>query len=142
MIIKELTSKEEIMESYPLMNQLRTELSLQNYVSLVEDMTPQGYRLMALYDENLKIVSLAGFTILTNLYYLKHIWVYDLITDAQERSKGYGELLLKHLEELARTNECNCIALSSGFARKDAHRFYENKMGFDKSSYSFVKMMD
>lgn len=142
MLIKELLSRNEIIDSYPLMKQLRTDLTEESYLNLINDMKGQGYRLIALFNEDLKIISLVGFTILTNLYYLKHIWIYDLITDQLERSKGNGELLLRHIEQIARENECSCVALSSGLERIDAHRFYQNKLNYNKSSYVLKKVIE
>ncbi|CAM4425179.1 GNAT family N-acetyltransferase [Paenibacillus tarimensis] len=141
MRIQELKSAEEIKQSYGVMNQLRTDLTEEQYLDLYGRMAGEGYRLMALFDEEDKLVSLAGFSILTNLYYYKHIWVYDLITDQAARSMGYGEKLLVHLEQLAKENGCYCIALSSGFPRKDAHRFYETRAGYSKESYVFKKVL-
>ena len=50
--------------------------------------------LLAVRDDG-AIKALAGIAHLTNLYYGRHIWVYDLITTAAERSKGYGAALLR-----------------------------------------------
>jgi hypothetical protein len=49
--------------------------------------------------------------------------------------------LLSHLEELARDEGCDTIALSSSFPRPDAHRFYEEKMNFERSGYTFKKSL-
>lgn len=135
--IKELDIS-EIELAYPIVNQLRTHLSLEEYVDLVKIMKPQGYQIICLY-ENGEIVSYAGIAILTNLYYGEHIWVYELVTDEAKRSKGYGKLLLSHIEKYAKDNSLNCVALSSGLQKEEAHRFYENAMDYDKASYVFKK---
>lgn len=141
MQIVELRREEEINETFPIMSQLRTHLGEREYINLVTTMMEEGYRLLAVKEDD-RIVALAGFAILVNLYYNKHIWVYDLITDHNERSKGYGELLITRLEEIGRKAGCHCLALSSGLVRKDAHRFYEEKMHFNKTSYVFNKSLE
>jgi GNAT superfamily N-acetyltransferase len=137
--VRELTTDDEFDAAFPVMNELRTHfIALGEYRAALADMRPDGYRLFAAMDGDM-IVALAGIAIRTNFYYGKFLYVYDLITSASERSKGHGKLLLDHLEELARAENCQTIALSSGVQRKDAHRFYEDKMGYERPSYVFKK---
>ena len=89
--------------------------------------------------ENEEIASVIGIIEKTNFYDGKHIFVYDLITDKHKRSKGYGEKLLSYIEDMGKKNNCATITLTSGLQRIDAHRFYESKMSYIKSSYSFKK---
>ncbi|MCM3316594.1 hypothetical protein M3603_07865 [Rummeliibacillus stabekisii] len=49
---------------------------------------------------------------------------------------------MTYLEEIALKNQCVYIALESGLARLDAHRFYEDKNNFDKFCYSFRKPLN
>jgi GNAT superfamily N-acetyltransferase len=136
--IQELTSVEDWREAFPVMHELRQNLDELNYLQLLERMTPEGYRLFALRDSTV-IVALAGIGIHTNFYDDRHVWVYDLVTASYARSKGYGQRLLEFIEELGRQENCKLVALSSGLQRMDAHRFYEQRMGYTKSSYSFRK---
>lgn len=140
MEVVELTTEEQWREAFPVMHELRTHLDKAAFVELVREMTPQGYRLVALRDGG-AIKALAGIAHLTNLYYGRHIWVYDLITTAGERSKGYGEALLRHVEQMARELDCDTIALASGLQRLDAHRFYEQRMGYARTAYTFQKSL-
>jgi GNAT superfamily N-acetyltransferase len=135
--IKELFG-EEIIESFSVICQLRTNLTLERYKEYIKTMTPQGYKVICLLENN-EIVSYAGIICLTNLYFGKHIWVYDLITSEKRRSNGYGKLLLSQIEKWAKNNKCETIALSSGLQRERAHFFYQNIMKYDKKSYDFVK---
>ncbi|SDN31489.1 Acetyltransferase (GNAT) domain-containing protein [Fictibacillus solisalsi] len=137
-IVRELSTRVEVKDAFPVMKQLRPHLTEALYLSLYEEMRTSGYTLLACYDDE-SIVAVAGFAVLTNLYYGKHVWIYDLVTDEQVRSKGYGEELLSFIESFAAQNNCNCVALSSGTARTDAHRFYEARMGYARVSYVFKK---
>ncbi len=136
--IVQLRNEAEWREAFPVMGQLRTHLDESAYLNHVRDMTAEGYRLFALYEDT-AIVALAGVIILTNLYYGRHVYVYDLVTDAARRSRGYGETLLNHIHDWGREQGCRCVALSSGLQREGAHRFYEQKMGYDRQSYVFKK---
>lgn len=142
LIIKELQSEKEILEAFPLMNQLRTHLNEARYLNLViEAREKDMYRLVALYDQG-EIVAVTGFKPMITLYYGRFVWVCDLVTDSNKRSSGYGERLLSYVHEWAKENDYESVALSSGLKRIDAHRFYEEKMGYDKVSYVFKKALD
>lgn len=135
--IKELHSVKEIIEAFPVMNQLRTHLSQQTYLELVKEaQTKDQYKLAALYD-NGQIAAVTGFKPMITLYYGRFVWVCDLVTEEKSRSKGYGEKLLTYVHEWARKNQYESVALSSGLQRTEAHRFYEEKMDYGKVSYVF-----
>jgi len=137
--ISELQSQKEILEAFPVMNQLRTHLDEKAYLDLVTEAKEKDmYRLFALYDQR-EIVAVTGFKPMITLYYGRFVMVYDLVTDKDKRSNGYGEKLLAYVHEWAKENAYESVALSSGLQRTDAHRFYEEKMDYDKVSYVFKK---
>lgn len=137
MTIQEIKTEKQWLEAYPVMQELRTHLSQQEYLKLLKDMIPKGYRMFALYIDG-EIVAITGIIQLVNFYDYKHLYVYDLITKGSQRSKGYGQNLLTFIHQLAKEEGCHSVALSSGLQRKDAHRFYEEKMAYRKTSYSFT----
>jgi len=128
----------ELTQAYPVISQLRTHLSLAEYLALAGEMKANAYQVLCLF-EGEQIVAYAGFARGVNLYYGRHVWVYDLVTDQAKRGRGYGRVLLSYVEDLARDNSLECIALSSRFIMKDAHWFYENAMNYDKIGYVFKK---
>ena len=140
-MIQELKSKDEMRAAFPVIKQLRTHLDESGYLRLVEEARQKDhYRMFALI-ENDKIVAVTGFKPMFTLYYGRFIWVCDLVTDESVRSKGYGDQLLAFVEEFARDHGYEAVALSSGLSRSDAHRFYEEKMDYDKVSYVFKKVL-
>lgn len=136
----ELTSKDQLVAAFPIMKQLRTDLEEMEFLDLFEEMHQDGYRLFAMEIEN-EIVSLIGFSWRINFYNKRHIFIYDLVTDETKRSFGYGEKLLVYIHHWAKNNGAEFVALESGLNRKDAHRFYENKLEYDKWCYSFRKKL-
>ena len=135
--IKELQSQNEIMEAFPVMKQLRTHLDEGTYLELVvEAKEKDSYKMFALIADG-EIVAVTGFKPMITLYYGRFVWVCDLVTDSKRRSNGYGEKLLTYIHEWAKENDYESVALSSGLQRMDAHRFYENRMEYDKVSYVF-----
>ncbi|AGK54435.1 GNAT family N-acetyltransferase [Bacillus sp. 1NLA3E] len=140
-IIKELQSQNEMLEAFPVMKQLRTHLDENTYLELViEAQEKDRYKMFALFDGD-EIVAVTGFKPMITLYYGRFVWVCDLVTDNNKRSKGYGEKLLTYVHKWAKENNYENIALSSGLQRKDAHRFYEDKMKYDKVSYVFKRSL-
>jgi GNAT superfamily N-acetyltransferase len=135
--VKELKSKDEILKAFPVMSQLRTHLDESTYLELVfEAKEIDRYRMFALIDGD-EIVAVTGFKPMTTLYYGRFIWVCDLVTNQNYRSKGYGEKLLSYVHNWGKENDFESVALSSGLKRTDAHRFYVDKMGYDTVSYVF-----
>jgi GNAT superfamily N-acetyltransferase len=82
---------------------------------------------------------LAGVGIQVNMYYGRHLWVYELVTHREHRSQGYGREMMEFLEGWAAERDCELIALSSGLQREDAHRFYEERAAMEPASYVYKK---
>ena len=67
-------------------------------------------------------------------------YVSSLITNEEDRGKGYGVKLLDHAKQLAKERGCKAITLDSGLPRVQAHGFYEH-YGFEKSCYGFEMIL-
>ncbi len=57
----------------------------------------------------------------------RRVWVEDLAVHPQRRSLGVGKRLLDSAKQWARERGAGRLALESGEARTDAHRFYERE---------------
>ncbi|NLP49646.1 GNAT family N-acetyltransferase [Bacillus sp. RO1] len=137
-MIKHLQTKEELLEGFQVLKELRPHLTESTFIEIYENMQKEGYELYA-YVEKEEVVAVTGIIMLTNFYDGRHIYVYDLVTKSTVRSKGYGEKLLRYIEALGKERGCEKVTLSSGLPRVDAHRFYQMKMDYDKASYVFRK---
>ena len=140
-MIKYLESEKDLLEGYHVLKELRTSLSEKEFLKRFAIMEKEGYQLLGLEEEG-QLVAVAGIISLTNFYHGKHIYIYDLVTKSSVRSKGYGEKLLDYIIKTGKEKGYENITLSSGLQREAAHRFYENKMSFDKTSYVFVKSLE
>ncbi|MCY7782262.1 MULTISPECIES: GNAT family N-acetyltransferase [unclassified Bacillus (in: firmicutes)] len=139
--MKQLTTKEEWAESYPVMNELRTDLDKETYLQRLEAcVRKESYMLFALYEDT-AIRALCGALPRVSIHQGEYLWVADLVTTAPCRSKGYGKMLLHYAADWARKAGFGSVSLSSGLQRKDAHRFYTDKMGFTIESYLFRKQV-
>ncbi|MFD1588253.1 GNAT family N-acetyltransferase [Halorientalis brevis] len=134
--ISELTTKEELLEAYPVLKQLRPigeETFLDTYDTMREE---SGYQLFALRSEDGDIRALAGVVIETNMYHGKHAWVHELVVDEPHRGNGHGGELLSWVASWADSKDCSCVELASGHWRDEAHAFYEQE-GMEKYCYTF-----
>lgn len=135
--IKELQSQHDIMAAFPVIKQLRQHLDETTYLELVtEAKATDMYKMFALFDQD-EMVAVTGFKPMITLYYGRFVWVCDLVTCKDKRSHGYGEKLLSFVHEWAKDNDYEAVSLSSGLKRADAHRFYEEKMDYNRVSYVF-----
>lgn len=63
-MIKELSTESQWLEAFPVLNELRTHLTVTTYLEILGQMTCDGYRLFGLF-ENEQIVAVAGVAIRT-----------------------------------------------------------------------------
>ena len=137
MQIRELDLK-ELQSAWELVSQLRTQIDYKEFEDLVYEMR-ENYTMVGIFERG-ELVCYAGVNIATNLYHKRHLFIYELVTDEQYRSQGYGKMMLEYLNDYARVGACANIVLSSGLQREAAHTFYE-KNEFVKTSYVFVKSL-
>ena len=124
MEIKHVATTEELARCYAVMAQLRPHLSEAEFIAAAQRQFNEGYRLLALENDG-AVCALAGYRVIEMLAYGgRTLYLDDLVTDAAQRSKGYGEALLDWLVEHARAQQCVWFHLDSGVQRFDAHRFY------------------
>jgi len=138
MQIREMNLK-ELDVIYEVLSQLRKNLSFKEFDDLVYDMRHMEYKMIGLFQRG-TLITFAGVSVQTNFYHKRHLFVFDLVTDENYRSKGYGKEMLEYLETYAKTAMCENIVLSSGFEKESAHKFYEIE-GFSKKSFVFVKSL-
>jgi len=98
-----------------------------------------GYRLAAARDAG-RVVAVAGFRLGENLAWGRHLYVDDLVTLPEARSRGAGAALLAWLTRRARQEGARELHLDSGTQRLDAHRFYRRE-GLEVSSLHFQRTL-
>lgn len=71
----------------------------------------------------------------------KSCYVSSIITNEEDRGKGYGIKLMDHAKKMAEDLGCKAMFLDSGLQRKGAHRFYEI-YGFEKCAYCYMLKLE
>ena len=138
--MKIVDSDADIAACFSVMSELRTHLDERSFVGMVRGMQDDGYCL-AYIEENDNVVATAGYRIHTNLFMGKNLYVDDLVTSENARSRGHGKAMIDWLRELARSEGCTHLHLDSGTQRHRAHRFYLRE-GMDIASFHFSEKID
>jgi len=113
----------EIQSCFVVMAQLRPHLVEAEFVERVRRQQHEGFELAFLMEQK-QVKSLAGFRVGNNLAWGKFLYVDDLVTAEDSRSRGYGQKLFDWLLREARKRNCDQLHLDSGVQRFGAHRFY------------------
>ncbi len=108
-----------------------------DYVQTLHLLFGEGTRLTQVIDEG-EIRALALWRVFHTTYCGRCLEIDDLVTDEGHRSKGYGAVLLQHLEEIGRKLGCPTLALNSATHRTRAHRFYFRE-GYAAIAFHFSK---
>jgi len=132
--------RQQIDACYPIMQQLRPHITQAEFYARISAQQQSGYHLAALIQQQ-DCVAVAGFRIGDNLAWGRYLYVEDLVTDAQQRSRGHGRRLLEWLVAHARQQDCQQLHLDSGLQRVDAHRFYQQH-GMQHVSKHFSMLLD
>ncbi len=116
--------EDELVGCYPLMRQLRPHIaSAEEFVERCRRQGGEGYRLFALWSAG-KPRALAGFRVAESLIHGRFLYVDDLVVDAEDRSNGYGAVLMDRLKQEGRSLDCAKLVLDTGLDNTLAHRFY------------------
>ena len=132
-------SDDAILACCPVMQSLRELDDASSFLRRVRSQQGSGYRLAALSD-GAGPIAVAGFRLSESLAWGHHLYVDDLATLPEARSKGYGAALLSWLAEFARSKGAHQLHLDSGTQREDAHRFYRRE-GLEVSSLHFNRTL-
>ncbi|MDP8977982.1 MAG: GNAT family N-acetyltransferase [Actinomycetota bacterium] len=140
MHVRELAEGETAL-AYGVMSQLRPAwTSAEGFVRVIDDIQrPQGYRLVASFDEDDRLVSVLGFRSGHSLAWGRYCYVDGLVTAEGARGRGHAGALLEWLAAEAARMGCGQIHLDSGTRRHAAHRLVSLREGFVISSFHFAK---
>lgn len=123
---------------YPLMKELRPHLTYEDYFLIYDDShKADGYQIVAI-EENNQILAIMGYRFLSDYVRGKHVYIDDLVTKENIRSKGLGAELLKFAEDVAYKNGCKSLRLCTGIENERGVKFYE-KNGWTKRAFAYTK---
>ena len=121
--VRKLREAHELRTAWPVMSQLRSHLDEEGFITQARRQFETGYLLAGLFGEE-RVLALAGYRYMENLYAGRNMYVDDLVTDERVRGTGAGKILFEWLINEAKSHGCAQLHLDSGVQRHAAHRFY------------------
>ena len=123
MEIKEVKTTDDLVKVFPVLNELRTNLTLESCMALFAKMRNENYQICYLENDG-EVCAVTGYRLLTTLYDGPIMYIDELVTSEQHRCNGYAGKLLDFLIAEAQAHGLKAIHLDSAHHRYDAHRFY------------------
>ena len=140
MTVRLAVSDADIRRCAGVMQQLRPAIGEDEFLTRAKRQQAEEKWQLAYLEDGGEIVAVSGFRLLDCMATGKTLYVDDLVTHEDRRSKGYGEKLLIWMEQLAREEGCAVLRLDSGTHRTGAHKFYF-RMGMPIVSFHFMKKL-
>lgn len=118
--IRELTTDRDWDRAVPILGQLwdgKTPAAIRAFRA------EPDYRLFGLFEDG-TLLAVAGVSVQRVLHHVRHVWIHDLVVDADHRREGHGDELLSWLESWARDRDCQYVALALRGGNDEAAAFY------------------
>lgn len=133
-------SKIDLERCFSIIKELRPSLTLSEYILIYEEAhRTNGYEIVAI-EENGEILSVMGYRILYDFVRGKHIYIDDLVSTKEARSKGLGAELLFHAENVAKELCCKSLRLCTGLDNNRGMKFYERN-GWIQRAIAYTKKL-
>jgi GNAT superfamily N-acetyltransferase len=140
-IIKNFTTKEQIMLGFPIIHQLYSQMDIKTYQSYIDEMVEgNNYHMIGLYLAD-KLIAVASYWILTRFYCGRYIQAGNIVVDKDHRSLGIGNIILKFIEAEGKKRGCKKFILDSYTENKLSHNLYFRE-GFFVEGFHFMKNID
>lgn len=140
MIVKELTTLEEMLPQINVLQHLYPNLTENKYKEMLLDMLPNSYTQIAVFEYE-KCIGISGLWFNTKLWCGKYLELDNVIVHPDFQQKGVGKLISNFIEEKAKKLNCTILALDAYTTNFKAHRFYYNQ-GFGPKGFHFVKILN
>ena len=140
MEIRELLTVDQMLAEIGVMQHLYPKLETMKYRSFLEQMVPNGYRQVAVFEDG-KCIGLSGVWHNVKLWSGPYLELDNFVVAPEHRSKGVGKLICDYTEQLAIRLGCTNIVLDAYTHNFPAHRFYYNQ-GYGPKGFHFVKILN
>ena len=138
--IKELTTKQEMLDQFDVMQHLYTKFTLEKYDSYLTEMTPHNYKQVAVFEQDV-CIGISGLWSGTKLWSGKYLEIDNFIVHPDHRKKGVGKMMTDYIDAKAKETGCTMIVLDAFTGNFAAHRFYYNQ-GYAPKGFHFLKILN
>lgn len=140
MIVRELKTLEEMLPHLDILRELYPKLELENYRSMLENMIPNNYSQVGVFNDN-ECIAISGYWLGTKLWCGPYLELDNVIVCQSARGTGAGKLIQNYLEEKATALNCHIMVLDAYTNNFKAHRFYYNQ-GYSPKGFHFIKILN
>ena len=138
LIIKDLETKNAMMDAFLLINQMYKKMDYQSFESALDEMIlHNNYKMVAGFVGD-KMIAISGYWVARMLYCGRYLQACNLVVDENFRGRGYGKKILNYLENKARNLSCDKMVLDSYTENKKSHSLYFNE-DFYIRGFHFMK---
>jgi len=95
------------------------------------------YQLFGAYDGD-ELVGVCSAWVATKIWCGKYLEIDNMVVRDDQRSRGVGTQLMKHMEQLGKEQGCKVLVLDSYTSNHASHRLYQ-RMGFEIWGFHFIK---
>lgn len=138
--IKELSTKQEMLDQFEVMQHLYTKFTLEKYDSYLTEMIPHNYKQIAVFEHGI-CIGISGLWSGTKLWSGKYLEIDNFIVHPDHRKKGVGKMMTDYIDAKAKETGCTMIVLDAFTGNFAAHRFYYNQ-GYAPKGFHFLKILD
>jgi GNAT superfamily N-acetyltransferase len=123
-IIKDLETKNVMMDAFPLIHQMYKKMDYKGFESALDEMIlNNNYKMVAGFHDE-KMIAISGYWIARMLYCGRYLQASNLVVDENFRGRGAGKKILNYLENKARKLGCDKMVLDSYSENKKSHSLY------------------
>jgi GNAT superfamily N-acetyltransferase len=138
MQIREVISREEIMDTFNVLAQIYGELSPTTYTENVLSMMQDNYRMAAVYEDVGTCIGVIGLRFVRKLHHGRAVEIEDFMIDRKKRGIGVGKMLMRWAEFQAAAMQCKSIIGSLETKRLESQRIFSRE-GFILDGFFFKK---
>ncbi|UFH47142.1 GNAT family N-acetyltransferase [Flavobacterium galactosidilyticum] len=138
--IEELSTKQEMLDQFEVMQHLYTKFTLEKYDSYLTEMIPHNYKQIAVFEHGI-CIGVSGLWSGTKLWSGKYLEIDNFIVHPDHRKKGVGKMMTDYIDAKAKETGCTMIVLDAFTGNFAAHRFYYNQ-GYAPKGFHFLKILD
>jgi GNAT superfamily N-acetyltransferase len=139
MEIRDLTSKEELLLTFPIVQEMYPSLTKEAYSAELDIMLSNSYGQIAIFENGI-CIGLSGYWFGSKLWCGKYLECDNVIISASYRKKGIGKILFDELNKKAKELDCTMMALDSYTDNFKAHKFFYNQ-GFVPRGFHFIHVL-
>ncbi len=123
-VIKDLETKNMMMEAFPLIHQMYKKMDYKAFEGALDEMIlNNNYKMVAGFHDE-KMIAISGYWIARMLYCGRYLQASNLVVDENFRGNGVGKKILNYLESKARKLGCDKMVLDSYSENKKSHSLY------------------